>query len=89
MQGPHVLIIGRHRRAGAWGNGLRGAGVSAIAYEREMRAYGFRSVRNSLNAMRQTVDAGPMRPTLQRLMLRAIDRLPPFKRWMAGRMGRD
>src|SRR5262249_8200143 len=58
-------------------------------YEAAMRNYGFRSVRNSLRAMRQTVDAGPVRLTLQRLMFRAIDRLPPVKRWMASRMGRD
>jgi 2-polyprenyl-6-methoxyphenol hydroxylase-like FAD-dependent oxidoreductase len=58
-------------------------------YEREMRDYGFRAVRNSLRAMRQTVDAGAVRLTLQRLMFRAIDRIPPLKRWMASGMGRD
>jgi 2-polyprenyl-6-methoxyphenol hydroxylase-like FAD-dependent oxidoreductase len=64
--------------------------VAAIAaYESEMRDYGFRAVRNSLKAMRQSVDAGLLRLTAQRLMFRAIDRLPPVKRWMASRMGRD
>jgi 2-polyprenyl-6-methoxyphenol hydroxylase-like FAD-dependent oxidoreductase len=58
-------------------------------YEAAMRDYGFRSARNSLNAMRQTVDAGPVRLTLQRLMFRAIDRLPAIKRRMASGMGRD
>jgi salicylate hydroxylase len=58
-------------------------------YEEEMRDYGFRSVHNSLQAMRSAVDAGQVRLTLQRLMFRAIDRMPPVKRWMASRMGRD
>jgi 2-polyprenyl-6-methoxyphenol hydroxylase-like FAD-dependent oxidoreductase len=63
---------------------------AAIAtYESEMRDYGFRSVRNSLKAMRQSVDAGALSLTAQRLLLRTIDRLPPVKRWMASRMGRD
>jgi 2-polyprenyl-6-methoxyphenol hydroxylase-like FAD-dependent oxidoreductase len=59
------------------------------AYESEMRDYGFRAARNSLKAMRQSVDAGALSLTAQRLMLRTIDRLPPVKRWMASRMGRD
>jgi 2-polyprenyl-6-methoxyphenol hydroxylase-like FAD-dependent oxidoreductase len=58
-------------------------------YESEMRDYGFRAARNSLRAMRQSVDAGALSLTAQRLMLRTIDRLPPVKRWMASRMGRD
>lgn len=59
------------------------------AYESEMRDYGFRAARNSLNAMRESVDAGALGLTTQRLMLRTIDRLPPVKRWMASRMARD
>jgi len=59
------------------------------AYEDAMRDYAFRAVRNSLNAMNGAVDAGAMRLTLQRLMFRAIDRLPALKRWMGSRMGRD
>ena len=59
------------------------------AYESEMRDYGFRAARNSLRAMRQSVEAGALSLTAQRLMLRTIDRLPPLKRWMASRMGRD
>ncbi|HEY1542770.1 MAG TPA: NAD(P)/FAD-dependent oxidoreductase [Xanthobacteraceae bacterium] len=58
-------------------------------YEGEMRDYGFYAARNSLKAMRQSVDAGTLSLTAQRLMLRTIDRLPPVKRWMASRMGRD
>jgi 2-polyprenyl-6-methoxyphenol hydroxylase-like FAD-dependent oxidoreductase len=58
-------------------------------YEDEMRRYGFRAARNSLHAMRQSVEAGALSLTWQRLMLRTIDRLPPVKRWMASRMGRD
>jgi hypothetical protein len=46
-------------------------------------------VRNSLQAMRRTVAVGPVRLTLQRLTLRAIDRLPALKRRMASGMGRD
>jgi 2-polyprenyl-6-methoxyphenol hydroxylase-like FAD-dependent oxidoreductase len=59
------------------------------AYEADMRDYGFRAVRNSLRAMRQTVDAGLLSLTAQRLMFRAIDRVPVLKRWMAAGMGRD
>jgi salicylate hydroxylase len=58
-------------------------------YEAEMRHYGFRAARNSLRAMRQSVEAGPVSLTVQRLMFRAIDRMPPVKRWMANGMGRD
>ncbi len=58
------------------------------SYEADMRDYGFRAVRNSLHAMRQTVDAGPLSLTAQRLMFRAIDRVPLLKRWMASGMGR-
>jgi len=58
-------------------------------YETEMRRYGFRAARNSLKAMRQSVDAGQLGLTWQRLMLRTIDRIAPLKRWVAARMGRD
>jgi salicylate hydroxylase len=59
------------------------------AYEADMRDYGFQAVRNSLRAMRQSVDAGPLRLTCQRMMFRTIDRVPPVKRWLANQMGRD
>ena len=62
---------------------------AVAGYEVEMRDYGFRAARNSLHAMRQSVDAGQLSLTCQRLAFRAIDRLPPIKRWMASRMGRD
>jgi 2-polyprenyl-6-methoxyphenol hydroxylase-like FAD-dependent oxidoreductase len=58
-------------------------------YETAMRDYGFRAARNSLAAMHGTVDVGPVRLTLQRLMFRVIDRLPALKRRMARGMGRD
>jgi 2-polyprenyl-6-methoxyphenol hydroxylase-like FAD-dependent oxidoreductase len=73
----------------AGARGERDLFASVTAYESEMRDYGFRAARNSLKAMRQSVDAGALSLTAQRLMLRAIDRLPPVKRWMASRMGRD
>jgi 2-polyprenyl-6-methoxyphenol hydroxylase-like FAD-dependent oxidoreductase len=59
------------------------------AYEADMRDYGFRAVRNSLRAMRQSIDAGALSLTWQRLMFRTIDRMPFAKRWLANRMGRD
>jgi 2-polyprenyl-6-methoxyphenol hydroxylase-like FAD-dependent oxidoreductase len=59
------------------------------AYEAEMRGYGFRAAGNSLRALHQSVDAGALRLTLQRLAFRAIDRVPMLKRWMASGMGRD
>ena len=58
-------------------------------YEEEMRDYAFRAVSKSLQAMKGAVDAGAVRLTLQRLLFRTIDRLPPLKRWMGSRMGRD
>ena len=73
----------------AGARGERDLFAAIAAYEAAMRDYGFRAARNSLDAMRQTVGAGPIRLTLQRLMFRAIDRLPPLKRRMARGMGRD
>ena len=58
-------------------------------YEAAMRDYGFGAACRSLTAMRQSVDVPPLRLAWQRLVFRAIDRLPPVKRWMASRMGRD
>jgi len=54
-----------------------------------MRAYGFGVGQHSLEAMRQSVGVGPLRLARQRLVFRAIDGMPPVKRWMASRMGRD
>ena len=73
----------------AGARGKRDLFAAIAAYENEMRDYGFCAARNSLKAMRQSVDAGALSLTAQRLMLRVIDRLPPVKRWMASRMGRD
>src|SRR5215469_2850217 len=73
----------------AGARGERDLFAAIAAYEAEMRDYGFRAVRNSLQAMRRTVDVGPARLTLQRLMFRAVDRLPALKRRMASGMGRD
>jgi 2-polyprenyl-6-methoxyphenol hydroxylase-like FAD-dependent oxidoreductase len=57
-------------------------------YEAAMRDYGFRAATRSLDAMRQSIEVPPLRLTAQRLMFRAIDRLPPVKRLMARTMGR-
>jgi len=58
-------------------------------YETGMREYGFRAVRNSLKAMHQTVtDRRPML-MLSRMMLRAINALPPVKRRMVERLGEE
>ena len=58
-------------------------------YEAGMLDYGFRAVRNSLTAMHQTLDQGPLGLAASRLMFRLIDRLPPLKRRMAASMGRE
>lgn len=58
--------------------------VEAVAdYERGMIDYGFRAVRNSLGAMRQALDSGPVRQAMLRGVLRVIDRVPALKRRMA------
>jgi len=58
-------------------------------YETAMRDYGFKAVRNSLNAMQEVTGRGPLALALSRGVLRAIDRLPPVKRMMARGMGEE
>jgi hypothetical protein len=55
-------------------------------YEAGMLDYGFRAVRNSLKAMHQTVTDSLPALMLSRVMLRAIDALPPIKRIVAQRL---
>jgi salicylate hydroxylase len=64
--------------------------VPAIAdYEAGMRDYGFRAVKNSLDAMHQTVSQSLPRLMMSRLTLRTINALPPLKRRIAARMGEE
>jgi 2-polyprenyl-6-methoxyphenol hydroxylase-like FAD-dependent oxidoreductase len=64
--------------------------VAAIHdYETGMLDYGFRAVRNSLKAMRQTITDSAPSLMLSRLTLRAINALPPLKRAVASRLGEE
>ena len=58
-------------------------------YEAGMLNYSFRAVENSLKAMHQTLDRGPLGLLVSRTLLRIVDRLPPVKRLMAMRMGEE
>jgi 2-polyprenyl-6-methoxyphenol hydroxylase-like FAD-dependent oxidoreductase len=58
-------------------------------YEAGMRDYGFRAVRNSLKAMRQTVTDSRPALMLSRVTMCVIDALPPVKRLMARRLGEE
>jgi 2-polyprenyl-6-methoxyphenol hydroxylase-like FAD-dependent oxidoreductase len=58
-------------------------------YEKGMMAYGFRAVRNSLQAMNQAMIENPARLMLSRAALRTVGRLPALKRWMFSRMGEE
>jgi len=58
-------------------------------YETGMREYGFRAVRNSLKAMHQTITNRRPMLMLSRIMLRAINALPPVKRRMVKRLGEE
>ena len=58
-------------------------------YEAGMLDYGFRAVRNSLKAMRQTVTDSLPSLILSRAVLYAISALPPMKRSMAKRLGEE
>jgi 2-polyprenyl-6-methoxyphenol hydroxylase-like FAD-dependent oxidoreductase len=59
------------------------------SYEAGMRDYGFKAVRNSLAAMRQTTGQGPIAMALSRTAFRVIDRLPLVKRMMARGLGEE
>jgi 2-polyprenyl-6-methoxyphenol hydroxylase-like FAD-dependent oxidoreductase len=64
--------------------------VDAIhEYEADMLDYGFRAVRNSLRAMRQTVTDSLPALMLSRLMFRTINALHPVKRIMARGLGEE
>jgi 2-polyprenyl-6-methoxyphenol hydroxylase-like FAD-dependent oxidoreductase len=64
--------------------------IDAIGgYEAAMRDYGFKAVRNSLQAMQQTTGQGPIALALSRTAFRLINKLPPIKRIMARSMGED
>jgi hypothetical protein len=54
-----------------------------------MLDYGFRAVENSLKAMHQTLDQGPLGLLVSRTLFRIVNRLPPVKRLMAMRMGEE
>lgn len=56
-------------------------------YETDMVEYGFRAVRNSLNAMNQAMIEGHGRSVLSRAALRLINRAPALKRRMFSRLG--
>jgi len=58
-------------------------------YEVGMLDYGFRAVENSLKAMHQTLDQGPLGLLVSRTLFRIVNRLPPVKRLMAMRMGEE
>jgi len=64
--------------------------LDAIAgYEAAMRDYGFKAVRNSLQAMQQTTAQGPIAMVLSRSAFRLINHVPPLKRRMARGMGEE
>jgi salicylate hydroxylase len=58
-------------------------------YEAGMIDYGFKAVRNSLRAMEQTTADHALGRIASRAALRAIDRLPPVKRWFAASLGNE
>jgi salicylate hydroxylase len=59
------------------------------AFEDAMRGYGFKAVAESLAAMHQMVDTTPVGRAFSRALFRLVDRLPPVKRAMFSRMGRE
>jgi 2-polyprenyl-6-methoxyphenol hydroxylase-like FAD-dependent oxidoreductase len=64
--------------------------IDAIrAYEAGMIDYGFKAVRASLRAMEQTTSDNVMGRIVSRAAFRAIDRLPPVKRWFAASLGNE
>jgi hypothetical protein len=58
-------------------------------YETGMIDYGFAAVRNSLRAMEQVTTDNAMSRFVSRAAFRAIDRLPPLKRWFAASLGNE
>ena len=51
--------------------------------------YGFKAVRNSLRAREQTTTDNALGRIASRAAFRAIDRLPPVKRWFAASLGNE
>jgi 2-polyprenyl-6-methoxyphenol hydroxylase-like FAD-dependent oxidoreductase len=70
-------------------DGRRALADALHDYEAAMLDYGFRAVQNSYKAMQQTLDQGAVALAAQRLVFRAIDRLPPLKRHLSKRMGEE
>ena len=58
-------------------------------YEAGMIDYGFKAVRNSLRAMEQTTTDSAVGRIVSRAAFRAIERLPPVKRWFAASLGNE
>jgi 2-polyprenyl-6-methoxyphenol hydroxylase-like FAD-dependent oxidoreductase len=90
--GANVAIKDAARLARALTAAHRGesALIDAVqTYEAGMRDYGFRAVRNSLQAMHQTVTDNLPALLASRLTFRAINSLPPLKRLMARRLGEE
>jgi 2-polyprenyl-6-methoxyphenol hydroxylase-like FAD-dependent oxidoreductase len=64
--------------------------IDAIrAYETGMIDYGFKAVRQSLRAMEQATTDNAMARIMSRAAFRAIERLPPLKRWLAAGLGNE
>jgi hypothetical protein len=70
-------------------NGEHDIVVAIHDYETGMLDYGFRAVRNSLNAMHQTITDSRPSLMLSRLTLLAINALPLIKRAVASRLGEE
>jgi 2-polyprenyl-6-methoxyphenol hydroxylase-like FAD-dependent oxidoreductase len=58
-------------------------------YETGMIAYGFKAVRDSLRAMEQATTDNAMGRIVSRAAFRAIEALPPVKRWFAASLGNE
>jgi 2-polyprenyl-6-methoxyphenol hydroxylase-like FAD-dependent oxidoreductase len=64
--------------------------IEAIqAYESRMIDYGFKAVRDSLQAMQQAMTDNEVARVVSRVAFRTIDRLPPAKRWFARNLGNE
>jgi 2-polyprenyl-6-methoxyphenol hydroxylase-like FAD-dependent oxidoreductase len=58
-------------------------------YEAGMIDYGFKAVSDSLRAMEQAMSDSDLARMASRTVFRAIDRMPPVKRWFAARLGNE
>jgi 2-polyprenyl-6-methoxyphenol hydroxylase-like FAD-dependent oxidoreductase len=87
--GANVALEGAQRLGRALVAAARGEcnlADTLNSYEAGMRNYGFRAVPNSLKAIRQTVTDNTPALTFSRMLMRAIDALPPLKRRLARRL---